>query len=420
MPFRDQPPTPVVPPSPPPAVVVPPPAPSSPKPVHPYITCDGCDESVRGVRQKCLDCDNFDLCTDCLNNPDIRKAHNAKHAFFPITVPDDKAAFMTAQADRRGVEHFGITCDGCNKRVFGVRHKCVQCPDFDLCEKCVSSVSIRLSHQAGHQFFPIEYPWDHEAFRTATQTAASKDNRPVHAGICDSCNMGIRGVRHRCLVCSDFDFCETCVADPVKRAAHDVAHAFFPITEPGERELFEAIRRRMTTAADEPVVHANVVCNQCDDIIVGVRHKCLDCLNFDLCGDCVAQGAKRTHHGRHQFLEIEKPGEVIVHTVYTDEPPRAAERPREVPVEAPVVHNAVCNLCDSTIRGDRFVSELSKLVAENSTNDCTEMLELPQLRYLHGLLRHHVRAAPRSRFRQGPPTGPARGKIPCAVLIEYI
>lgn len=32
--------------------------------------------------------------------------------------------------------HFGVTCDGCNGKIYGNRFKCNECPDYDLCEPC--------------------------------------------------------------------------------------------------------------------------------------------------------------------------------------------------------------------------------------------------------------------------------------------
>ena len=63
----------------------------------------------------------------------------------------------------------------------------------------------------------------------------------------------------------------------------------------------------------------------------------------------------------HEFFEIEEPGRVIVHTVFSGEGERETNQPSpsRPPVpeseRQPVLHNAVCDMCDSQIYGDRYV-----------------------------------------------------------------
>ncbi|KAJ7293065.1 hypothetical protein C8J57DRAFT_1490530 [Mycena rebaudengoi] len=106
-----------------------------------------------------------------------------------------------------------------------------------------------------------------------------------------------------------------------------------------------------------PVIHFGVICDMCDNTVEGIRHKCLDCPNYDLCTPCIASGSAERHNPFHEFLEIREPGRVIVHTVYDGDRdvPAPPAPPAPVPQEAaPEVHYATCNLCDSRIRGDRY------------------------------------------------------------------
>lgn len=51
--------------------------------------------------------------------------------------------------------HNGVTCDGCKTfPIVGVRYKCLQCPDFDFCEKCENS----NYHDQTHVFMKIKVP----------------------------------------------------------------------------------------------------------------------------------------------------------------------------------------------------------------------------------------------------------------------
>ncbi|KAF8832007.1 hypothetical protein HHX47_DHR1000906 [Lentinula edodes] len=98
------------------------------------------------------------------------------------------------------------------------------------------------------------------------------------------------------------------------------------------------------------VVHHGVSCDSCRSIIEGVRHKCLDCPDYDLCSSCIANGAAARHTPFHEFFEISEPGRVVVHNVFSGSGEREAAPPMRhngSPVQSsqPVVHNAKCINC---------------------------------------------------------------------------
>lgn len=138
---------------------------------------------------------------------------------------------------------------------------------------------------------------------------------------------------------------------------------------------------RVSTPPPPPVIHSGIICDKCNGTVEGVRHKCLDCpgmspsgVNFDrclpycqdydLCTSCFDSGAAENHNPFHEFFDIREPGRVIVHTVFNGDGPRDiptsdnARAPVPVQSEQPAVHHATCDLCDSRIIGDRYVSRL--------------------------------------------------------------
>lgn len=176
-------------------------------------TCNCC---VKSLPEKefvtCLSCEDYDLCMDChISN---KHGHHPGHAF---TAASSDSALPTL-ADflcnaGRNVRHSAV-CDGCDKFIYGVRHKCLNCPDWDYCSDCVKSA--KHIHPR-HRFVPIYEP---------LAEPLNSGNR--HYGIyCDGplCKdkentSYIEGIRYKCAVCHDTDFCQNCEAHPSNRHNH--------------------------------------------------------------------------------------------------------------------------------------------------------------------------------------------------------
>lgn len=71
------------------------------------------------------------------------------------------AADDSASSDQNGPAHPGVVCDGCDKHIFGIRFKCVVCPNYDLCLTCETKgihkehemLRIATPKEPGYNFF---------------------------------------------------------------------------------------------------------------------------------------------------------------------------------------------------------------------------------------------------------------------------
>ena len=54
------------------------------------------------------------------------------------------------------IQHNDILCDVCNNGVFGIRYKCKQCPDLDLCSACKAK-SVHSEHEFTEISKPVPY-----------------------------------------------------------------------------------------------------------------------------------------------------------------------------------------------------------------------------------------------------------------------
>ena len=59
------------------------------------------------------------------------------------------------QARKEGYIHRGITCNSCQTSpICGIRYKCANCVDYDVCERC----EVRDDHNRTHLFIKIRIP----------------------------------------------------------------------------------------------------------------------------------------------------------------------------------------------------------------------------------------------------------------------
>lgn len=180
---------------------------------EPTRTCNCCVQVLHEQEfVTCTNCEDYDLCMRC--HMANQHGHHPGHAFKAATTETTMPALASYLCNPgRNVRHSAV-CDGCEKFIHGVRHKCLNCPDWDFCSECIKN--SKFIHP-GHRFVPIYEP---------LAEPATGGNR--HYGIyCDGplCKdkenqSYIEGIRYKCAVCHDKDFCANCEAHPSNRHNH--------------------------------------------------------------------------------------------------------------------------------------------------------------------------------------------------------
>jgi len=198
--------------------------------IHPAI-CDACNSRIIGIRYKCNNCPDFDLCEAC--EPKAKEVHDPSHVFNKIERPrcpyfnsssSSSCSNSTNSSNSNSEPKFPhrAICDACENRIIGIRYKCANCADYDLCESC--EPKAKEVHDPSHVFTKIERP------RWCSYVNSSSSSPKVHPAICDACNKRIIGIRYKCSSCDDYDLCEAC--EPKAKEIHNLEHEFVKITEP--------------------------------------------------------------------------------------------------------------------------------------------------------------------------------------------
>ncbi|KAH0292931.1 hypothetical protein M436DRAFT_38839 [Aureobasidium namibiae CBS 147.97] len=170
----------------------------------------------------CVQCDDYDLCLSChmLNTHGHHPAHHFKPAIDGAALSLAQEALLPAG---RNFRHTAI-CDGCDKMIHGVRHKCFDCPDFDYCSECHKNA--RHTHPR-HRFAAI-----YEQFKGRPTSSVTHHGIYCDGPLCkgNSQQSYIHGVRYKCVVCHDTDFCQNCEALPT--AFHNKTHPLVKFKTP--------------------------------------------------------------------------------------------------------------------------------------------------------------------------------------------
>ncbi|KAG6036035.1 hypothetical protein E4U41_005831 [Claviceps citrina] len=189
-----------------------------------------CNQCVRELPESeflhCTDCEDYDLCQSCFTKD--AHGHHPKHGF-AAAVPGTQmpAHIRLKMTPGRNQVHHAI-CDGCDSYITGVRHKCLDCPDWDYCTECVQTAHFV---HPNHRFVAVYDP--------LTDFHAAAVAQPVHVGICcdgplcfttTATSAYIRGIRYKCAVCHDLDFCANCEASPAND--HNKTHPLIKFKTP--------------------------------------------------------------------------------------------------------------------------------------------------------------------------------------------
>ncbi len=195
--------------------------------------CSGCGDMLHHIFHKCLDCDDYELCPTCVALRTWERSHpghSEAHTLIQLTEITDVQVVRTddhiriSQERLRAMQesvHHDVDCNRCRRPIKGIRFKCIQCGNLDLCHNCIyyqaevddlSHTFVMFVRKNKLIYKPIPHPSIEEALLDSPLTS-STPNAPTtpspvtdwnREGACDGCGRLLRVTQFICLVCTSW------------------------------------------------------------------------------------------------------------------------------------------------------------------------------------------------------------------------
>ncbi|KAF9561215.1 hypothetical protein CPC08DRAFT_801895 [Agrocybe pediades] len=299
--------------------------------------CSTCSAVTERQRYKCASCNKMHLCRACYSQ--VHELHPS-HAF--LIVPDKPAEVSESDStehpmphtnEENSLIHPGVKCAHCLLDIVGARFHCAICDAVDICSNCESAGlpgnldSADGGHNSSHILIKIPYPLE-----TAELQNASRRALHLWTGR-DAASVG-----------------------------------FKPLMSKAESEISSYAQTMIVSGSRNglqypPDTH-RLFCNNCGDLIIGVRYQCGHCQSkpyaYNLCSNC-ERNSYEIHDPMHVFFKLPRPVHRALESLFPMLPPlykspagpARGENPRAF--LASLVHTtALCDRCINTIRGEWF------------------------------------------------------------------
>lgn len=142
-----------------------------------------------------------------------------------------------------GVTIHRIQCCGCGlPHIYQDRYKCLECYNYDLCNRCFDKRRETLKHMNEHimvHFSDLDELFGEPVIdvniTVTLQKFKEKYSEQIHVNIeCNNCKMKpIVGLRFKCDDCHDYDLCVTCM----EKRIHDSSHPLIAIGKSYLKEI---------------------------------------------------------------------------------------------------------------------------------------------------------------------------------------